>query len=225
MVELSVEDFAVVAAHLGHFPPKEFSVVLARLRVPEAAFFDAAEAIPQRLAAQQSAGEQTGSDTFQQSFDACRRDLADKKPLSKEIAPLRVSGAAGDDMTLDPLTASHSADALPFVAGPPMRLQPAQPMGANESGGTIGLEAAPGAATPFAAADHSRWTVERYAAYTAERRWGDQEQVRKSYGIHDGAEEYGLIVHFNRRFADDPGLRERWTDLVQQRTRQLNRGQ
>ena len=128
------------------------------------------------------------------------------------------------DATLDPMSGLPPSRATPFRAGPAMQLAPTAPRMLGEGGETIGLEAQPADALPFGSQVFSTWSVETYANYTAERRWLDTDAVRQQYGLRDGADEHALMVHFNRRLASEPGMRERWTELVQRRARELSRG-
>lgn len=123
--------------------------------------------------------------------------------------------AAGE---LDETVSVRSAQlpgAMPFakpgkrVAPPPAR----EPV--DQSGETVGLapEFAPAASTPFEAAALAAWTVERYAAYVSDRRSG-RAVVQLSE-----QEEAALLVHFNKRFSAEPGLRETWGKLLLERTK------
>ena len=68
--------------------------------------------------------------------------------------------------------------------------------------------------TPFEQAQLEAWTVERYAAFVADRRRHPRQLIEDRYGPLTDREEVALLVHFNHRFRSEPGLRDRWQQLV-----------
>lgn len=229
MPALSLDELAIVLAHVGHYPPSETARVLGKLNVSMEAFTEAASAHPLALADSMSAGNNEPAERYQATYERTTTELSETKPRLDELEPLRssvVDAQAADpsmDATLDAPSATSGA-LPPFKPGPAMQLPAPSHRAPGEGGNTAGLDAPPGDALPFQQPDFSHWAVETHASFSAERRFLDADAVRIRYGLRDGADEYALMVHFNRRFAREPGLRERWTELVQRRARELEKG-
>ncbi|MBL8742337.1 MAG: hypothetical protein JNK04_14615 [Myxococcales bacterium] len=227
MPALSLEEFAIVLAHVTHYPTADTERVLAKLQVTMGSFCDAAAAHPLAISESLSAGGGDAAQRFQARYDQTAKALAESKPDVDSLPPLRAGASSLEtsmDVTIDAPAATPISALPPFKPGPAMHLPPPAIRMPGEGGDTAGLEAPPGDATPFQQPDLSHWAVETYASFTAERRFLDADAARVRYGLRDGADEYALMVHFNRRFAREPGLRERWTELVQRRARELSRG-
>ncbi|NUP12682.1 MAG: hypothetical protein HOW73_42120 [Polyangiaceae bacterium] len=103
---------------------------------------------------------------------------------------------------------------LPGRPAPSLGLRPPHP-GSVDIGSDETLDAC--AASPFHDHLFAAWTVERYAAFTADRRLGDVDVVRAEYGIADGAHENALVVYMNRRLAASPSSFQAWSSLVSER--------
>ncbi len=230
MSALSLEELAVVLAHVTYFPPADTARVLAKLGVSMQAFLDAVTAHPIAIADGLSAGNSGAADRFQSKYEHTTKVLAQTKPDIDELAARPAGAAAASpadpslDETIDGGAAPAGSMLPPFQPGPPMKLAASSPRTPGDAGDTAGLDAPPGDALPFQQPDFSHWAVETHASFTAERRFLDPDAVRERYGLRDGADEYALMVHFNRRFAREPGLRDRWVELVQRRARDLERG-
>ena len=127
------------------------------------------------------------------------------------------SDAQALETTQDPASESTRDKTLPFEksgglasrAPPPTSLQ-------DRSGVTSALSAGFVAApsTPFERARLEAWTVERYAAFVADRRRHTPDLIEARYGPLTERDEVALLVHFNHRFRSEPGLRARWQRLV-----------
>jgi hypothetical protein len=136
------------------------------------------------------------------------------------------------DSTLPPVPRPQAAKPLPFRegrGGPPPTVALTLPRSREsdpDAGETLGIAGTivPTAATPFEEAALERWTVERYAAFVADRRIDPAEQARNAYGLANAAEESALLVHMNKRFGSEPGLLARWQALVAARMKQRGRG-
>jgi hypothetical protein len=121
------------------------------------------------------------------------------------------------DTTQEPAPESARDRTLPFakVDASRRRPPPATPL-LERSGETVaqsvGFAAAP--STPFERAQLEAWTVERYAAFVADRRRGSLGTIAARYGQLTEQQEVALLVHFNHRFRREPGLRDRWERLV-----------
>jgi hypothetical protein len=81
----------------------------------------------------------------------------------------------------------------------------------------VGFVASP--STPFEQARLEAWTVERYADFVADRRNRPSSFIEARYGRLTEREEVALLVHFNHRFRSEPGLRDRWQQLLAERER------
>lgn len=127
------------------------------------------------------------------------------------------SDAQALETTQDPAPESTRDKTLPFErsggvasqAPPPTALQ-------DRSGATNALSAGFVAApsTPFERARLEAWSVERYAAFVADRRRRTPDVIEARYGPLTERDEVALLVHFNHRFRSEPGLRQRWQRLV-----------
>jgi hypothetical protein len=230
MPALSLEEFAVVLAHISHYPPSATERVLAKLGVSMSSFLNAASTHPAVIASAMASEDGDPAARFQARLDQAAQSLAEAKPRIEDLAPLQPNAPCAAppvdpamDVTLDPLTGAAPAS-TPFRPGPAMAVGPSAPRQPFESGDTVALESQPAQAVPFERGNFSHWAVETHASFMAERRFLDADVVRERYGLRDGADEYDLMIHFNRRFAHEPGLRERWVELVQRRAREINRG-
>ncbi len=136
----------------------------------------------------------------------------------------RAEEAALDETVGDVRAGIGGAAPLPFRAPTPGEARaphavPSQP--AEQSGETIGLGPgfAAGPSTPFERAGLEAWTLERYAELVADKRTASPEIVSRRYGDLTDRQQIALLAHFNRRFSEEPGLRERWEELVEARRR------
>jgi hypothetical protein len=235
MAELSVTRFAETLAHIEHFGGEHVAEVLERLSVQASEFEQAGSLIPLTLAEAAKNGQMDAVKAFGDTLTATKATLTATKPKLEDIGPRRSPGSpparppapgAGADTTLDPVSARSRGAALPFKragAVPPPAAHPVEP---DRSGRTVALSASAGAAeaTPFEARELDAWTVERYAAFVADRRAGDIDAVRKEYDVSGEAFEQALLANMNRRFGADPSLRARWLALIVERDRQMKRG-
>ncbi len=126
------------------------------------------------------------------------------------------------ETTQDPASEGSRERTLPFAkagglrtAAPPSTHLP------ERSGETaalsVGFVASP--STPFERARLEAWTVERYADFVADRRNRPSSFIEARYGRLTEREEVALLVHFNHRFRSEPGLRDRWQQLLAERER------
>ncbi len=239
MTDLNATEFATVLAHLEHFGPDHRSAVCARLGTDEPAYLRAASRLPGDMTRAAAAGDLQPVETFGAAFKKAKADLSTRKPTLEEVPPLpsrarklRLAAPSMNDSqgsgehTLDPSSARSRGRALPFQPGLVAPPPPAVHVAPDPSGETVAAspDAGATAATPFEQRELAAWTVEKYAAFMADRRAGDLDTVRAAYDVRDEAFESLLLSHFNKQFGRDPSLRTRWLALMVERTRQTGRG-
>ncbi|MBL9028483.1 MAG: hypothetical protein JNL21_40200 [Myxococcales bacterium] len=220
-----IERLAVLLAHLEHFDAVAPARVLERFGETPSSLSALLDSVLHRLS------DPAGAGALTRTSKTTKADLAAKQPRLEDVGT--AVGAPASELTGDEETASASARpasaALPFRPAEPGRVTvlAAPPMSAAEqSGDTVGLdqEFAAGASTPFEEARLRAWTVEKYAAFIADRRTAPADWVVATYGAMTEGDEVALLVHFNKRFRQDPALRDRWEVLVAERARR-SRGQ
>lgn len=142
--------------------------------------------------------------------------LAPPPPTSEaeDATVLAPPKPAPRDATL-PFKRPEPGTRLPLVAPPPTPLP-------EQSGATLAVDAGfvAEAGTPFEREKLAAWTVERYAAFFADRSRLAPSILEKTYGAMTEQDEVALLVHFKRRFRDEPGLKEKWERLVAERAAQ-----
>ncbi|MBK6513606.1 MAG: hypothetical protein IPG04_05635 [Polyangiaceae bacterium] len=234
MPALDVEALARTLAHVAHFPPEQRAEVLSRLGCTKAELDEALATHPSAIAKAAARGDHAGARRFDDAFLSEKTRLAAEAPQvdgvqplpGRSLAPAPAAPAAasiGDDITLDPRSGAALAAAVPFKPGVAVQAPAAIAiLRAPETalagpGGTLDVAPPRGPAEEQLAA----WTVERYARFTAERRYGDPEAVRAEYGVVDASHEHALIIHMNRRLAATPRAHERWAALVAARLAEL----
>jgi hypothetical protein len=222
MSPLDARRFAFVLAHLEHFSKVAPARVLAALGHSPSDLAEAAICVPMEIAEAARIGDLEPAEQFGRHREATLAELKARNPSLEEV-----------DARLDPIAEDETVAAADDARGPvlpfraaaagqrtafstPLRSAPAEQSGATLSVGT-GFVAAP--STPFEAAKLSRWTVERYAAFIADKRSAPPSALLERYGEMADQDEVALMVHFNKRFRDQPGLRERWEALVSERMR------
>lgn len=218
-----IERLAVLLAHVEHFSTVPAARVLARFRETPASLSSLLDTTLAALSAVD------GAAVFERTSKATKAELAEKSPRLEDVGETASDGPTSTELTGEEETAAASGRpagaALPFRPAPPgaVKVLMAPPLTpAEQSGQTLGLEEefAASASTPFEEARLRAWTVEKYAAFIADRRTAPPEWVAATYGAMSEGEEVALLVHFNKRFREDPALRDRWEALVTARVRQ-----
>jgi hypothetical protein len=220
-----IERLAVLLAHIEHFDADVPARVLQRFGETPASLSSLLDSALPRLSDPETA------DAFAKTTKATKAELAERRPRLEDVGssePARKGELTGEEETAA-ASARPASAALPFrpplpgnvtvLAAPPMTP-------AEQSGDTVGLDQqfAAGASTPFEEARLRAWTVEKYAAFIADRRTAPADWVAATYGAMSEGDEVALLVHFNKRFREDPALRDRWEMLVAERARR-SRGQ
>jgi hypothetical protein len=211
------ERLAFLIAHVEHFHADDPIEVARRLGHPAVDFERAATEIPLALAKSSASGDMGPAQRFAEVLASTREDLERRQPRLAELGEF----VPADETLAMPAPAATRP--LPFRDPRPGDRPPAPlpPPPHAQSSETVGLATSyePGSATPFEPRRFEAWTVEMYAAFAADRRVMPVEDVRRKHGIAGPAEEQALIVHFSRRFGDDPALKRQWDALVEARSR------
>jgi hypothetical protein len=88
MTPIDPERYAVVLAHVGHFPRSRVSEVLRRLRVDQAAFDEASAQVPSALGEAAAAGDTKPAMRFREAFGTEKARLAREQPTVESLGAL-----------------------------------------------------------------------------------------------------------------------------------------
>jgi hypothetical protein len=96
MTPIDPERYAVVLAHVGHFPRSRVGEVLRRLRIDQAAFDEASGRVPSALGEAAAAGDIKPALRFREALEAEKARLARERPTVEMLGELDDEPAASE---------------------------------------------------------------------------------------------------------------------------------